>query len=183
MSRYIYNEIDSNQISNEEAFAYTGTNYQFDVFEMKCHLDDYLRFFSKKDLDIIYLSFLSGKRQNDVSAILTKTQPAISYDINRINKQLEFVIYMMSKIDDLLNFISTNNILSTEENDILLILFFSTSFTKTAKVLKQHQITCRTKFAKIMNKLKVNDDYEEIYDLFQQIENNLNKVKKTIYKK
>ena len=57
-------------------------------FEISQHLDMYFRFFGAKDMDIVYLYFLSQKKQDEIMRILGKTQPAISYDVTRIKKQM-----------------------------------------------------------------------------------------------
>ena len=155
--------------------------YPSGIAEAQNHLGDVFRFLGNEDSDIVYLSFLLKKKQNDVCKILQKTQPAISYDLGRIKKQIDFVVYLLSVVDEFLYFIENEEHgLTKDEVNILILMFFSTSFSKTSKILGYHQITCRNKFTKVMTTLEKNG-YFEICEIFSNILNNLNKVKKNIY--
>ena len=156
--------------------------YPSSVDEAKNHLGDVFRFLGNEDSDIVYLSFLLKKRQNDVCRILGKTQPAISYDLGRIKKQIDFVVYLLSVVDEFVYFIENEeHELTVEQVNILVLIFFSTSFSKTAKILGYHQITCRNKFSKVMIVLE-EKGYTEIKEIFTFIMKNLNRVKNNIYK-
>src|SRR5574344_1470765 len=111
-------------------------------YEVSQHLDAYFRFFGKKEMDIVYLYFLSGKKQFDLMNILEKTQPAISYDVNRIKKKIEFVTNLVSFIDEFILFIiDDRNNLTIQERELLLVFFYSTSIVKTSKILNKNNIT------------------------------------------
>ena len=149
-------------------------------FEIQDHLDEYFRFFGAVDTDIIYMYFIANKRQNDLSILFDKTQPAISYDVNRLKEQVEFVMYMVSVFDIVIDFLKDEkNGLSTYEVDLMLAFFFSTSFIKTAKIMNAQQVTIRCQVNKTIDKLK-SLGHEEIYQIFQKINCNLNKVKKNV---
>lgn len=149
-------------------------------FEIQNHLDEYFRFFGAVDTDIIYMYFIANKRQNDLSILLQKTQPAISYDVNRLKRQIEFVMYIVSIFDVVVNFLKDeNNGLTTHEVDLMLAFFFSTSFIKTSKIMGAQQVTIRCQVNKTIEKLK-QLGHEEIYQIFNKINCNLNKVKKSV---
>lgn len=149
-------------------------------FEIQDHLDEYFRFFGATDTDIIYMYFIANKRQNDLSILFDKTQPAISYDVNRLKEQVEFVMYIVSIFDTVIDFFKDEkNGLSTYEVDLMLAFFFSTSFIKTAKIMGAQQVTIRCQVNKTIDKLK-ELGHEEIYQIFQKINCNLNKVKKNV---
>ena len=124
--------------------------------------------------------FIANKRQNDLSVLLNKTQPAISYDVNRLKKQIEFVMYVVSIFDYVVDFLKDEkNGLTTYEVDLLLAFFFSTSFIKTSRIMGAQQVTIRCQVNKTIDKLK-SLGHEEIYQIFNKINNNLNKVKKSV---
>lgn len=149
-------------------------------FEIQDHLDEYFGFFGATDTDIIYMYFIANKRQNDLSILFDKTQPAISYDVNRLKEQVEFVMYIVSIFDTVIDFFKDEkNGLSTYEVDLMLAFFFSTSFIKTAKIMGAQQVTIRCQVNKTIDKLK-ELGHEEIYQIFQKINCNLNKVKKNV---
>lgn len=149
-------------------------------FEIQDHLDDYFRFFGSADMDIIYMYFISNKKQNELSNFFNKTQPAISYDVTRLKKQVEFVMYIVSVFDCVIDFLSSKDTgLSTYEIDLLTIFFFTTSFIKTSKVINSQQVTVRCQINRTIEKIKENG-YPEIYKIFQKINCNLNKVKKNL---
>jgi len=170
VSGFLEDEVEIDELCDSDSFS----NY-----EICEHLESYFHFFGNKDMDIIFLCFLSKKKQNDVVQILEKTQPAISYDVTRIKQQMDFVIKVVSFADDFILFISDENGLTLDEKEELTVFFFSTSFVKTARVLNKNSITCRLHIINTVNKLK-NLGYIEQYDFFTFILNNLNKVKKDV---
>lgn len=153
-----------------------------DLNETADHLENILRFLGKKDCDIVYLYFLSEKRQMDICDLMSRTQPAVSYDIRRAKEHINFAIYLLSVIDDFLQFIEGHGSeMEPEQVRVLVLMFFSTSFTKTAHVLGCHQITCRYLFDRAIKTLKANE-HDNIVDIFDHIVNNLNMVKKTLHR-
>ena len=112
--------------------------------------------------------------------ILDKTQPAISYDVTRIKRQIEYVMRVVEFVDDFIVFIVDENVkLNTHERELLTVFFYSTSIIKTSKILNQNHITCRTHINNTINKLK-ELGYMEQYEFFAYLLENLNKVKKQI---
>lgn len=167
-------------LENESEWEYQSDRSSFSNYELCEHLDSHFRLFGKKDMDIILLYFLSKKRQDELMQILEKTQPAISYDVSRIRKQIEYVMRVVEFIDEFIVFIVDENIeLNTHEKELLTVFFYSTSIIKTSKILNQNHITCRTHINNTINKLK-DLGYIEQYEFFSYMLNNLNKIKKQI---
>lgn len=167
-------------LEKELEWEYQSDRSSFSNYELCEHLDSHFRLFGKKDMDIILLYFLSKKRQDELMQILEKTQPAISYDVSRIRKQIEYVMRVVEFIDEFIVFIVDENIeLNTHEKELLTVFFYSTSIIKTSKILNQNHITCRTHINNTINKLK-DLGYIEQYEFFSYMLNNLNKIKKQI---
>lgn len=173
-------KIVSGFLENEESLQELNDRSGYSNFEISQHLDMYFRFFGAKDMDIVYLYFLSQKKQDEIMRILGKTQPAISYDVTRIKKQMQFVTVFVSFIDDFVFFICDNECkLTTDEKELLTVFFFSTSIVKTARILGKNHITCRTHLLNAVEKLK-EYEYNDQYQFFKFMLNNLNKIKKQI---
>ena len=161
VSGYLQSEI---QIQPTDDLRDSLSNWQINEY-----LDAYFRFFGKKDMDIIYLYFISKKKQQQIVQILGKTQPAISYDVSRIKQQMNFVVKLLSSVDDFIMFITDpENNLKTYDKEMLTVFFYTTSITKTAIILNT-----------IVNRL-LSYGYNEMYNLFKYILSNLNKTKKTL---
>lgn len=152
----------------------------YDNHEIDDHLDIYFHFFGMNDMDIVYLFFLSEKRQHDIKEIMGKTQPAISYDVTRIKKQLDFVINIIAYVDDFIAFIiDEKNGLTLFERELLLVFFFCTSIVKTSVVMGFGQISCRIKILRAIDRVK-ELGYDYIYEILRYVAENLNNIKKTI---
>ena len=142
-------------------------------------LEGYFRLFGKRDMDIIYLYFLSGKKQEEIMSILGKSQPAISYDVQRIRRQAQFVKKIMSYLNDFIEFITNpNNPLRTDDKELLLVFFYSTSIVKTARIMRLGNITCRSHLNTVIKRLQGIDD--EMFGLFKYILSHLNNIKKHV---
>jgi hypothetical protein len=141
-----------------------------------------LRFLNKKDLDILYLIFIAKKKQMAVQRILNRTQSSICYDIKRIRMRVRFVIYLLSVCDCLISFLRSerSKAYTPYELDVLASMFYSTSLTQTARVLKHSQIKIRYTFEALINKLAENGDWD-MYEIFTMIRRNFNIVKR-VYK-
>lgn len=144
-------------------------------------LEGYFRLFGRHDMDIIYLYFLSGKKQEEIMSILGKSQPAISYDVQRIRRQAKFVRRIMSYLGDFIEFItSPENPLRTDDKELLLVFFYSTSIVKTARIMKLGNITCRSHLNTVIKRLQgIN---MEMFGLFKYILSHLNNIKKHVKK-
>lgn len=148
--------------------------------EVNEYLGNYFRFFGQKDMDIIYLYFLSGKKQEDLVQILGKSQPAISYDVTRIKQQMDFVIKLVSSLDDFIMFVvDDNNGLNAYDREMLTLFFYSTSIVKTSRLMGISNITCRSHLNTIVNRLLANG-HIDMYNLFKYIMSNLNSIKKYV---
>lgn len=168
---YSVNEMEIEEKVNRDSY----TNW-----EVNEYLGNYFRFFGQKDMDIIYLYFLSGKKQEDLVKILRKSQPAISYDVARIKEQIDFVIKLMSSIDDFIMFIvDDDNKLNTYDREMLTLFFYSTSIVKTSRLMGINNITCRSHLNTVVNRL-LSNGHVDMYNLFKYIMSNLNNIKKYV---
>ena len=168
---YSVNEMEIEEKVNRDSY----TNW-----EVNEYLGNYFRFFGQKDMDIIYLYFLSGKKQEDLVKILRKAQPAISYDVTRIKEQIDFVIKLMSSIDDFIMFIvDDDNKLNTYDREMLTLFFYSTSIVKTSRLMGINNITCRSHLNTVVNRL-LSNGHVDMYNLFKYIMSNLNNIKKYV---
>ncbi len=165
---------------NEAEISEKASRDSYTNWEVNEYLGNYFRFFGQKDMDIIYLYFLSGKKQEDLVKILGKSQPAISYDVTRIKEQIDFVIKLVSSIDDFIMFIvDDGNQLNTYDREMLTLFFYSTSIVKTSRLMGINNITCRSHLNTIVNRLLTNG-FVDMYNLFKYIMSNLNNIKKYV---
>lgn len=149
-------------------------------WEVNEYLWSYFRFFGRKDMDIVYLCFLLRKKQEDVTAILKKSQPAVSYDVSRICRQMDFVMRLNASIDDFIVFITDpENGLNKFDREMLTVFFYTTSIIKTARLLKLKNVTCRSRISTIVGHLR-QSGRQDMYELFRFILSNLNNVKKFV---
>ena len=166
--------------ANEMEIAEKVNRDSYTNWEVNEYLGNYFRFFGQKDMDIIYLYFLSGKKQEDMVKILGKSQPAISYDVTRIKEQIDFVIRLVSSIDDFIMFIvDDDNKLNTYDREMLTLFFYSTSIVKTSRLMGINNITCRSHLNTVVNRLLTNG-HVDMYNLFRYIMSNLNNIKKYV---
>ena len=176
---YVNGDIVSGCYENEYTPVVQFDRSSFSNLEIESHLEVYFRLFGRSDIDVIYLYFLSGKRQVDIRKILGKTQPAISYDVNRIRSQMDFVIRVVSMLDDFIIGIISCGGLSTRERELLTVFFYSTSWVKTARILGVDQQECRVSIIRLVEKLG-ELGYLELQCCITFIMENLNKIKKVI---
>ena len=165
---------------NEVEMPEKATRDSYTNWEVNEYLGNYFRFFGQKDMDIIYMYFLSGKKQEDLVKILGKSQPAISYDVTRIKEQIDFVIKLVSSVDDFIMFIvDDSNGLNTYDREMLTLFFYSTSIVKTSRLMGINNITCRSHLNTIVNRL-LSNGHVDMYNLFKYIMSNLNNIKKYV---
>ena len=166
--------------ANEAEIEEKASRDSYTNWEVNEYLGNYFRFFGQKDMDIIYLYFLSGKKQEDMVRILGKSQPAISYDVTRIKEQIDFVIKIVSSIDDFIMFIvDDDNRLNTYDREMLTLFFYSTSIVKTSRLMGINNITCRSHLNTVVNRL-LSNGHVDMYNLFRYIMSNLNNIKKYV---
>lgn len=138
-----------------------------------------IKFLNAKDRDILFLIFISKKRQNSVQKILRRSQPSLSYDIKRIKERIEFILYLEKVSDIFLNFLQTRQkYYDPEIIDILVLMYNTTSYTHTAHALNIKQILVRYTYEKALKKMIERNDWD-IYEIFSTIRCNKNKLKRT----
>lgn len=137
-----------------------------------------LSLLNAKDRDILYLIFVSGKKQKDVQEILGRSQPSLCYDIKRIRKRLRFIFYLDSVFDIFLEFVADPpEIFEPIEVEVMLLMFYTSSFTATSDVLGVSQVKVRYSFDRCLRKLEEQEIWE-LYEIFMVIRNNLNLVRR-----
>ena len=135
-------------------------------------------FLNAKDRDILYLIFVSCKKQKDVQAVLQRSQPSLCYDIKRIRKRLKFIFYLHSVFDIFINFLNSETEEFTDsEQDILTLMFYTSSFTMTAKVLGVSQVMVRYAYNKCLDKMEEQGMWG-VYEIFTMIRSNLNIIRR-----
>ena len=176
--------INSNVVAgmyeNEIELEPLCTADNFTPVEIEEHLESYFRFFSKADMDLIYMNFIGDKTQIDLQKIFNKTQPAISCTSDRIKEQIAIIVKIQSVIDEFIYFITDPKVkLSYRDKNILTVFFYSTSIVKTAKIIGINPMICRVRIDNAMESVK-QLGYDKVYDYFVYILENLNKVKKDV---
>jgi len=140
-----------------------------------------LRFLNDKDRDILYLMFVSKKKQKDVLKILGRTQSSLAYDIKRIRRRLKFIFYLNSVFDIFMNFIhSQKEYFTPEEMEILTLMFYTSSFTLTSEIMEVSQVRVRYSYNKCLRHMEELEMWNA-YEIFMVIRSNLNTVRR-VYK-
>jgi len=135
-------------------------------------------FLNEKDRDILYLIFVSRKKQKDVQRILGRSQSSLCYDINRIRDRLRFIFYLHSVFDIFVNFIHTaKEYFTPEELEVLTMMFYTSSFTLTSRVLGMSQVKTRYSYDKCLHKMEMLELWQP-YEIFVIIRANLNMVRR-----
>jgi len=141
-------------------------------------------FLNDKDRDILYLIFVSRKKQKDVQRILHRSQPSLCYDIKRIRRRLRYIFYIHEVFDIFTNFVQEKvQYFTPEEMEILTLMFYTSSFTMTADTLGLSQVRTRYAFNKCLRRMEVlgeegMDNIWEVYEIFSMIRENLNAIKR-----
>jgi len=135
-------------------------------------------FLNEKDRDILYLIFLSGKSQSAVQRILNRSQPSLCYDIRRIKERLRFICYLHSVFDLFVEFLEKQSSqYEIELIEVLVLMFYTTSYTHAARVTGQEYLKIRYRFDKAIRELELQKQWE-IYEIFAAIRENLNIVRR-----
>jgi hypothetical protein len=137
-------------------------------------------FLNDKDVDILYLIFVSQKRQMDVTKLLSRTQSSLAYDIKRIRRRLRFIHYLQEVFDIFLDFVGTERgkgRFTPEEIEILTLMFYTSSFTLTARVLRTSPVRVRHSYTKCLRRME-EEALWDAYEIFTVIRSNLNIVKR-----
>ena len=136
-------------------------------------------FLSDKDRDILYLIFVSRKRQMEVKKILKRSQPSLCYDIRKIRYRLKYIFYVFSNFDSFVKFLQTTalEILTEEEICVLTSLLYTTSFTMASFVSGYTQVKIRCLFKQSLDKLKEHKIWD-MYEFFSTVGENQNSLKR-----
>ncbi len=165
---------------NEEHSEVGFSTDSWSIDEIEICLKDYFRFFSKEEKDFIYLNFLLGKSQVELAEFFGKTQPALCNDSNRIKREIKIAKKLKNLSQKVLDFLLQEKTgLNHFTRDILLVFFYSMSVTKVAKIMGLNSMLCRARIKSAVKSLK-ELGYDEIYDYFQYILENLNKIKRNV---
>jgi hypothetical protein len=137
-----------------------------------------LCFLNDKDRDIFFLFFVNNKKQKDVQEILQRSQPSLCYDIKRIRRRLRFVCYLQSVWDIFFHFIENkSDDFTPEEMDMLILMFYTSSFTMTSNIMDVSQVRVRYSYDKCLRRME-DQELWEIYEIFVVIRSNLNIIKR-----
>lgn len=132
-----------------------------------------------KDRDILFLIFVSRKKQKSVQKILRRSQPSLCYDIKRIKDRIEFILYLEKVEDIFFEFLlEKSSLYEPELIDILVLMFNTSSYTYTSKILKKKQISIRYEYEKVLRKMAELKHWN-VYEIFSVIKRNKNKIKRT----
>jgi hypothetical protein len=136
-------------------------------------------FLNDKDRDILYLIFVSRKKQNDVQRIMGRSQPSLCYDIKRIRLRLRYIFYIHSVFDIFVRFVQEKaSYFTPEEIEILTLMFYTSSFTVTADMMKLSQVRTRYAYNKCLRRMEALEMWEP-YEIFMVIRENLNAIRRT----
>jgi hypothetical protein len=141
-------------------------------------------FLNDKDIDILYLIFVSRKKQLDVARILNRTQSSLAYDIKRIRRRLRFIHYLQEVFDIFLDFIRRErdgDCFTSYEIGVLTLMFYTSSFTLTARAMSASPVRVRHSYTKCIRRMQERSMWDA-YELFTVIRENLNIVKR-VYRK
>lgn len=172
---------DFSRMDIEEVIDDSSDNIEdyYLISEKLEHIDQILRFVNYYDSDIIFLFFLSKKTQCDIGDILEKTQPAISYDINRIKHQVMVSHNFINDSDRFFDFLMNgNHNFTAQECDYLLVFLYSSSIAKTAKVFERHQFTIKSYLVKIFEVLEL--EHPDMFSLLMDSVKQTIKIKKKV---
>lgn len=141
-------------------------------------------FLNEKDRDILYLVFVSQKKQKDVQVIIGRSQPLLCYDIKRIKKRLKFIFYIQSVMDIYLNFVTdweagNHPEFTSKEISVLTLMLYTSSYSMAARVLGKSQVKVRYVFLRLLDRFRENKMWE-LYEIFSIIKDNLNMIRRIV---
>ena len=141
-------------------------------------LANIINFLNHKDKDIFFLIFVSNKTQTDLVRLLRRSQPSLSYDIKRIKERIQFICYLHRTFPVFIEWLETRAWKQLEPIQVMILtlMFFTTSFSQSARVSAIKPTKVRYIFNKARKRLQ--DSEPELYHIFTTIRNNLNLVKR-----
>ena len=152
------------------------------TFENIRHFKKFFSFLNPKDRDILYLIFLSRKKQKEVQDLIDRGQPSLCYDIKQVRKRLKFISYLHSVMDIFFDFVTDENRGYTEsERAVMTSMFYSTSYIISSEVLRMSQVRVSSTFESCVSKAKERKEWE-VYEILHAIRENRNRVKR-VYKR
>lgn len=155
-----------------------GLTSQFFTVEQVRNFKPLLCFLNGKDRDILYLVFVSRKKQKEVQSILGRSQPSLCYDIKRIRRRLRFIAYLNSVFDIFMEFIHLRaGDFSPEEMETLTMMFYTSSFTQAAEVMGVSHVRIRYVYDKCIRRMEEMELWD-VYEIFTVIRANLNIVRR-----
>ncbi len=143
-----------------------------------------LSFLNPKDRDVLYLAFLSKKKQKDLEKIMKKRQSSLCYDIQQIRRRLKLIHYLHSMMDSFTYFIDgdSKKHFTDFERAILTMIFYSTSNILSSEVLLCSPTKVKDTFLQCLHRLETLK-IKDMYDLFKMIDDNMNIVKRVYRRK
>lgn len=161
----------------------TGVSQYMDLADVALFQNAF-GFLNNKDRDILYLIFVSRKKQKEVQRILKRSQPSLCYDIKRIRKRLKFIFYIQSVVDIYLKFLRDVQEddyraaqFSSAEISILTLMLYTSSFAMTGSVIGRPAVKVRYVFLRSLEKMK-QERMWDIYEIFVIVKNNLNMIRR-----
>lgn len=142
-----------------------------------------LAFLNPKDRDVLYLAFLSKKKQKELEKIMRKRQSSLCYDIQQIRRRLKLIHQIHAKMDLFTYFIDgeAHKHFNDFERAVLTMMFYTTSNIISGQLLECNSSRIKDTFEQCLITLK-EKNLMELHDLFYLIMNNMNIVKR-IYKR
>jgi len=142
----------------------------------------FFRFLNDKDRDILYLVFIAKKKQGSVCKLLRRVQPLLAYDVRKIKERVRFIAYLHEVFDIFSDFVENQmDDYPDGTSDILVLMFYTTSLTLTAKILGVNQCRIRTAFEAALERM-IELEQWDAYEIFSVICRNKNKIKR-VYKR
>lgn len=152
----------------------------FDIDEVKSN-QSIFKLLNDKDRDILFLIFVSKKKQKAVQRIMKRSQPSLVYDIKRIRERIQFIVYLKKVYDIFMDFLQhKSSHYSPLTINVLILMFYTTSYTHTGKVLGCPQIFARNTFEKALKQM-CELKHWDVYEIFSAIKSNKNRIRR-IYK-
>jgi hypothetical protein len=142
-----------------------------------------LAFLNPKDRDVLYLAFLSKKKQKELEKIMRKRQSSLCYDIQQIRRRLKLIHQIHAKMDLFTYFIDgeAKNHFTDFERAVLTMMFYTTSNIIAGELLECNSSRVKETFIRCLSILK-EKNLMELHELFSLIMSNMNIVKR-IYKR
>jgi hypothetical protein len=110
---------------------------------------------------------------------MNRSQPSLCYDIKRIRRRLRYIFYIHSVFDIFVTFTQDKaNYFTADEMEILTLMFYTSSFTVTADIMKLSQVKTRYAYNKCLRRMEALGMWEP-YEIFMVVRENLNAIRRT----